>query len=152
MEDGQKAYRVRHSKIMTERLDELSDLIATAQKIYKTTEELFKKFASIQMNAILLDIYLEQVFPKTKKQNQKNLQPPRWLHIKDLFESHQHLQQQRVKGSLWAAYNAITQFEDYKKIRDDEEDESRLDRAWFGTSAETKLKSLQAAQKLSKAA
>lgn len=152
MEDGQRAYRVRHSKIMTDRLDELSDLIATAQKIYKTTEELFKKFATIQMNAILLDIYLEQVFPKTKKQMQENKQPPRWLHIKDLFESHQYLQQQRVKGTLWAAYNAITQFEDYKKIRDDEEDESRLDRAWFGTSAETKLKALQAAQKLAKAA
>src|ERR1035437_7932561 len=34
MEDGQKAYRVRHSKIMQFKLDELADFLAITQKIF----------------------------------------------------------------------------------------------------------------------
>lgn len=152
MEGGQKAYRVRHSKIMTLRLKELSKLIATAQKIYKDTEELFKRFAAIQMTADLLDKYLENVFPRTKKQKDKKTEPPRWIHTKDLFESHLYLGHPGVRGTLWAAYNAIIQFEDYKKVRPDEEEESRLDRAWFGNSADIKLEAFQIAKELVKVA
>ena len=140
MEDGQRAFRVRHSKIMKHRLDEVANLISAFQKIYMEAEELFKRLTQIQMTKVILENYLEGIFPRTKEQKDHKAYPPRWLHIQDLFESRPDLQLPGVKGTLWGAYNAITQFEDYKQTREDEENESRLERTWFGTSADTKLK------------
>jgi len=152
MEDGQKAFRVRHSKIMKHRLDKVADLISAFQKIYIEAEKLFKRLTQIQMTKMILENYLESIFPRTKEQKDHKAYPPRWLHIQELFESRPDLQLPGVQGTLWGAYNAITQFEDYKQTRGDEENESRLERTWFGASADTKLKALEKARELAKAA
>jgi phage/plasmid-like protein (TIGR03299 family) len=152
MEDGQKAYRVRHSNIMKYRLDEVADLISTSQKIYVEAEKLFKRLIQIQMTKTMLDSYLESIFPRTKEQKEHKAYPPRWVHIQELFKSRPDLQLPGVHGTLWSAYNAITQFEDYKQTRNDEENESRLERIWFGASADIKLKALEKARALAKEA
>jgi len=54
-----------------------------------------------------------------------------------------------VKGTLWGAYNAITRFEDYKLPIQDEIPDQRLERAWFGSGADVKLKALREAEVLS---
>jgi phage/plasmid-like protein (TIGR03299 family) len=152
MEDGQKAFRVRHSKIMQYRLDEVADLISTSQKIYIEAEKLFKRLTQIQITKVILESYLESIFPRTKEQKARKINPPRWLYIQKLFETGPDLQIPGVRGTLWGAYNAITQFEDYRQTSDDEENESRLERTWFGASAETKLKALAKARELANAA
>jgi hypothetical protein len=43
MEDGQKAYRVRHSKQMQFQLDELAEFMAITQDVFLRAEELFKR-------------------------------------------------------------------------------------------------------------
>lgn len=152
LKDGQKAYRVRHSKNMTDRLKEISELIAITKDIYEYAEQLFKQLVKVTLNNALLLDYLERVFPRTEKQNKQDRKPPRWTYIMELLESRPDLLLPGVKGTLWAAYNAITFFEDYKQIRPVEEGESRLDRIWFGNSAETKYKALQEAKELAKTA
>ncbi|WP_295577653.1 hypothetical protein [uncultured Lamprocystis sp.] len=67
--------------------------------------------------------------------------PPKWIEVKHLFETRQDLQLPGVKGALWAAYNAVTTFEDYREARDDTR-AKRLDRAWFGSGADLKVKAL----------
>src|ERR1039457_442348 len=62
MEDGQKAYRVRHSKQMKFKLDELAEFLAITQEVFLQAEEQFKRLAKIQMIADRLDQYLEAVF------------------------------------------------------------------------------------------
>jgi Domain of unknown function (DUF932) len=43
MEDGQKAYRVRHSKQMQFKLDELAWFMAITQDVFLRAEQLFKR-------------------------------------------------------------------------------------------------------------
>jgi transposase InsO family protein len=54
-----------------------------------------------------------------------------------------------VRGTLWAAYNAITRFEDYKQPQQNELPDQRLERTWFGGGADIKLKALEKATQLS---
>lgn len=152
MDDKQKAFRVRHSNIMKYRLEEVADLISAFQKIYIEAEKLFKKLAQIQMTKVIFKNYLESIYPRTKEQKDRKAYPPRWFHIQELFETKFDLQFEGVQGTLWGAFNAVTQFEDYKQTREDEEKESRLERAWFGASADFKLKALEKARELAKAA
>jgi phage/plasmid-like protein (TIGR03299 family) len=152
LEDGGKAYRVRHSKIMQFRLfEELAEFLAITQKVFLQAKEAFQELAKIHMIEGRLEHYLETVFPRTTTQKKNGETPPRWNYVRKVFESQPDLQLPRVQGTLWAAYNAITRFEDYKQPQQEEQPEQRLERVWFGSGADIKLLALQKAQDLSKA-
>ncbi len=150
MEDGQKAYRVRHSKQMQFRLEELADFLSTMQKIYLKAEEEFKRMARVQMTGTRLHDYLEAVYPRTENQKKKGEKPERWDCVREVFETQKDIQLPGVHGTLWGAYNAITRFEDYKQPKQEEQSDQRLERIWFGSGADTKLKALIKASELAK--
>jgi len=150
MEDGQKAYRVRHSKQMQFRLEELADFLSTIQKIYLKAEEEFKRMARIQMTGNRFHDYLDLVYPRTENQKKKGKKPERWDYVREVFETQKDIQLPGVRGTLWGAYNAITSFEDYKQTQQEEQSDQRLERIWFGSGADTKLKALIKASELAK--
>ena len=89
------------------------------------------------------------VFPRTEAQKKKGVKPDRWSFLKDIFEGQPDLQLPRVRGTLWGAYNAVTCFEDYKQPQQEELQDQRLERTWFGGGADIKLRALEKAQELS---
>ena len=95
--------------------------------------------------------YLQALFPKTEGQKKERKDPPKWIYVRSLFETVPDLQLPGVKGTLWAAYNAITRFEDFRQLPQEELPDQRLERTWFGSSADVKLKALQKAEELCKA-
>jgi phage/plasmid-like protein (TIGR03299 family) len=148
MEDGQKAYRVRHSKQMQFKLDELADFLAITQEVFLKAEECFRRLAQIQMKENRLEQYFEAVFPRSEAQKKKGEKPQRWGVLREVFDGQPDLQLPGVCGTLWAAYNAITRFEDYKQPQQEEQPDQRLERTWFGGGAEIKLKALEQAKGL----
>jgi phage/plasmid-like protein (TIGR03299 family) len=142
MEDGQKAYRVRHSKQMQFKLDELAGFLAITQEVFSKAEELFKRLAKVQMTEDRLEHYLGAVFPRSREQKKRGEKPLRWRLLRQVFETQKDLQQPGVRGTLWGAYNAITRFEDYKRPQQEEQPGQRLERTWFGGGADTKLNAL----------
>lgn len=143
MEDGMPAFRVRHSKVMSDRLVEVASLIAAATEVYEQAHELFVQMAKKRLSEDLLKRYLEVVFPNPKKGNP----PPKQAHVRKLLDEADDLQMNGVRGTLWAAFNAVTRFEDYREVHG-EVSESRLNRVWFGSGADLKLKAFQAARDL----
>ena len=148
MEDGQKAYRVRHSKQMQFKLGELAGFLAITEDVFLKAKELFKRLANVQMIDGRLGHYLEAVFPRSDAQKKKGEKPLRWGFLQQLFETEDALQLPGVQGTLWGAYNAVTRFEDYKQPQQEEQPDQRLERTWFGGGADTKLKALAKAAEL----
>ena len=149
LKNSQQAFRVRHSKVMTERLQEIGELIAAANAVYDVAAALFRRMAEVAMSAERLNTYLEILFPKSEAQKKKDETPPKWVHVVRLMEEIPDLQMAGVRGTLWAAYNAVTRFEDYRAVKG-ETPNARLDRVWFGKGADLKLKALRAAAELAK--
>jgi len=147
LNDGQQALRVRHSRSMADRMIDIADLIAAANAVYADAAELFVRLAKIELNRRLLEQYMERVFPKSEAQKRKDEAPPKWVHVQRLLDETPDLQLAGVRGTLWAAYNAVTRFEDYRVVEDEVSD-SRLNRMWFGSGADLKLMALQAAREL----
>jgi hypothetical protein len=85
--------------------------------------------------------------PRTEAQKKKGAVPPKWLHVERVLEETPDLQMAGVRGTLWAAYNAVTRFEDYRAI-DGEIAGARLNRVWFGKGAALKLRALEAAKSI----
>lgn len=148
MQDGQKAYRVRHSKKMQFKMDELSKFLAITQELFLKAESSFRSFAKIQMREDRLEEYFEAVFPRTEAQSESGEEPQRWQFLRQALDGRPDLQLPGVRGTLWAAYNAITYFEDYKQTSKEELRDQRLGRTWFGSGADTKMKALEKAQEL----
>lgn len=148
MDDGQKAYRVRHSKQMQFKLEELADFLAITQDVFLRAEVTFRRLAKISMVGDRLDSYLAAVFPLTEAQRKSGKKPARWDFLHEVFNAQPDLQLPGVRGTLWGAYNAITMFEDYKQPATEEQPEQRLDRTWFGGGADIKLKALDKAIEL----
>ena len=73
--------------------------------------------------------------------------PPKREHDLRKLESANDLQGCGVRGTLWAAYNAVTQFEDYRQSTR-EAPEKRLNRVWFGDGATLKVHAFEAAKEL----
>ena len=145
MKDGKSAFRVRHSAKMGERLDEVGKLIAAANQIYEDAAQHFRKLAITQVKSKqMLEEYLAALFPKSKSQKKQGKHPPKWDYITELFETIPDLQLPKVQRSLWAAYNAVTRFEDYRVVKIENE-ASRLNRVWFGAGAGLKIKALMEA-------
>ena len=138
MDDGQKAYRVRHSKQMQFRLDELAQFLSITQKVFLEAEKLFRQMARVQMTEERLEHYFEAVFPRSAGQKRSGKRPERWDSVREVFETQEDLQMPGVRGTLWGAYNAITRFEDYKQPQQEEQPDQRLERIWFGGGAEIK--------------
>jgi phage/plasmid-like protein (TIGR03299 family) len=149
MEDGQKAYRVRHSKKMQFRLDELSDFLAITQEVFLKAEEGFRRLVEIQMTGNRLEKYFEAVFPRSEQQKKKGDKPARWGLLREMFEARPDLQTPGARGTLWAAYNTVTCLEDYKQPQQEELQDQRLERTWFGGGADIKLRALERANELS---
>lgn len=145
MDDGQKAYRVRHSKIMQFKLEELATFLDITQSVFLQAEQQFKRLAAISMKKGRLEQYLNAVYPQTVDQKKKDATPLRWSYVQEVFESRPDLLANGVRGTLWGAYNAITYFEDYKQADQAELSDQRLNRAWFGSGADIKLKALDQA-------
>lgn len=57
----------------------------------------------------------------------------------------------QTRETLWALYNAVVRDEDYRKTRE-QQAERRLERVWFGSGSEIKLKALDRARQLVKKA
>lgn len=148
MGDGQQAYRVRHSRRMQFKLDELAEFLAITQQVFLKAEEWFQHMAKIEMNEDRLEQYFEAVYPLSDAQRKKHETPQRWGFLRGLFEGQDDLQLRGVRGTLWVAYNAVTRFEDYKEPQREELPDQRLERTWFGSGAEIKLKALEAAKVL----
>ncbi len=105
MEDGQRAYRVRHSKMMQFRLDDLSKFLSITQHVFQKAEEDFKHLVKVQMKRDRLHHYLDAVYPRTEKQTKARVIPQSWKDVVQMVES-QPDQFVGVRGTLWGTYNA----------------------------------------------
>jgi phage/plasmid-like protein (TIGR03299 family) len=148
MDDGQKTYRVRHSKQMQFKLDELAEFLSITQEVFLRAEEQFKQMTEVQMIEDRLEHYFEMVFPRTAAQTKTGEKPRLWGYVRKVFETQEDLQRPGVRGTLWGAYNAIAWFEDYKKPQQEEQPYQRLERTWFGGGADNKLRALVKATEL----
>lgn len=145
LKDGQQAFRVRHSRKMSDRLRQVSALIAAVNVAYTEAAKAFAQLVKTHIkNDAMLDDYLAALFPRSKAQEQQNSDPPKWNHIKQLLDEAPDLQGQSIRGTMWAAYNAVTRFEDYRQVRD-ETPSKRLERVWFGRGADLKVTALNEA-------
>jgi phage/plasmid-like protein (TIGR03299 family) len=151
LKDGESAYRVRHSKSMARRLADIGEILGMARKMYEECGNVYKRMAKTALVKSRLDAFLQAVYPMTEAQRKSRKRPEKWERIDRRLQESKDLLLPGVKGSLWAAYNAVTGFEDYRQMSTPEEAGARLNRVWFGSGADAKFRALEAGRRLASA-
>ena len=143
MKGGSGAISVRHTRNIARHLaaaqaEELKPII---EKVFRDAETLFGKMALKTLNAERTEEVLEILFPRrTDRQKRDGLEPERWGRIKHILDDGT-VTPPKTRNTVWALYNAITRDEDYRKSRE-ASSEARLERVWFGSGHDLKIKAL----------
>lgn len=155
-----KLLRLRHTKNVGEALERVREVMDLAQRSFASTAEQYRALA--RRGAVEADLrrYVDLVFrpaqtalkdkvaeaaavagvsPETAEEANRERIYPR---IVELFEAGRGTEIPGVRGTLWGAYNAVTEYVAHERGNDDAK---RLDQTWFGAGAKINARALEVA-------
>jgi phage/plasmid-like protein (TIGR03299 family) len=139
--DASKLIRLKHSRSLKSNLENVREVMNLANEQFEATADQYRKLVRKDINQADLDKYVRRVLgadePEASCPSQAGTDA-----ISRLFESGKGNQLPGVRGTLWAAYNAVTEWLSYERGRSDG---TRLDSLWFGEAAKLNRKALQIA-------
>jgi phage/plasmid-like protein (TIGR03299 family) len=140
--DASKLIRVRHSKSVHANLESIREVMNLANQEFEATAEQYRLLARRSINQADLRKYVRRVL-RVDDQEQVSTRTANVIErIIDLFETGRGNDLASVRGTLWTAYNAVSEWLGYERGRSPQ---SRLDSLWFGDSACLNRHSLQVA-------
>lgn len=151
-----KLLRLRHNKNILANMETVRDVMNLANQEFEATAEQYRLLAKRQVNETDLKKLIKIIFKETekkpdsippaadeakKKRREAKEDDGRKMENKiiPLFENGRGANLPGVKGTLWAAYNAVTEFFTWNRGRTTD---ARLDSLWFGQSAEQSKRAL----------
>ena len=145
-DNGSSLLRVKHTKNLQDNLDKVAKIMNLANQKFEATAEQYRFLANREINAKDLEKYVKLVFvgPKYEQMEAEGQKPARDVLPKviELFETGRGNALPGVAGTTWAAYNAVNEYLGYERGADES---SRLDKMWFGDSANLNKKALEVA-------
>jgi hypothetical protein len=107
-------------------------------------EETFKAMSRVKMNSSRLTEYLATVYPDSKEPEKMELVQRDRSWSEYFFDQGRGNRLPGVAGSLWAAFNGVTEWVEHRKSRQNEN--QRLVSSWFGGAYQTKARAFSVAQ------
>lgn len=139
---AEQEVRIRHTAHASERMKEAHEILGLTNKLYEELDHIFNQMSSIRIDGRVLTDYVRKVFPDPPT----NGHPHRKNPIREkVFElAHVGKGADIAQGTLWGAYNAVTEYVDYyRQVAAD--DSSRLRSIWFGSGERIKKQAFKLA-------
>lgn len=138
--------RVRHGRNVKDNLDRVAEIMNLANREFEATLQQYKLLANKEINSTDLEKYVKLVMVGEKKLEANEEAGKRILNrIIPLFEKGRGNDMPEIKGTLWAAYNSISEYLQYEKGSDEG---IRMDSLMFGQSATILENALKIAVKM----
>lgn len=127
---------VKHTRHMENRVREAREVLETVRGTMAKEQELFQTMAKIRFSDAAFDQFALHLVPDpegenvvtTKAKNQREK-------LAELFEAGTGQDIPGVRGTAWAAYNAVTEYANYHRpTRGDDEQAKRFESTMFGAS------------------
>lgn len=139
--------RVAHKPDLHQRLKQADRLLNLIDVRYEELGQSFADMTKVQMPSPRLLEYFNLVFPDpSDKEDERAIQrvEQNRSEAEHFFSNGRGNQMKGVRGTLWAAYNGVTEFIDYHQTK--QTAERRLDSIWFGSGYLTKARAFRIAE------
>jgi phage/plasmid-like protein (TIGR03299 family) len=140
--------RVAHTRDIRERLVQAQKNLKIIDTRYKNIESDFRQMVGVKMDDARLATYLKLVFSDPEDPEDERAAERVWKNRQGaafLFENGKGNKLRAVAGTLWAAYNGVTEMIDHGPTKRDAG--KKLDYIWFGDGAGVKARAFEAAKK-----
>lgn len=141
--EASELLKVKHRSNVIENLENIRETVNALDAKFEATAEQYKLLASKGINQKSLQRYVEVVMKETKRQSVLET-------IFSHFEDGYGTDLKDVRGTWWAAYNAVAQYLSYDAGRKNDRavrDGTRLKSLWYGEYAKANFRALQVAVK-----
>jgi phage/plasmid-like protein (TIGR03299 family) len=141
------AIRVAHTRDMKQRLQHARDNLKLINANYQKLEQMFKVMVTVSMQGERLTEYLTMVFPDPNDRNKEAAVKRAIRNRRAAEHFYRHGKgndQPAVAGTLWAAYNGVTEFIDH--IHGRRTDDQHLESIWFGKGYLVKARAFEIAR------
>ena len=142
--DENKLVKVLHTKNITTTLAQLRDVMMVANSSFEATAEQYRRLTRCPINRADLRKYVKVVLEVEKIEDREL--PGRTLtkirEIEMAATRGKGNENPAVRGTLWTAYNGVTEYLGYTHGRTNE---SRVDSLWFGESARVSQRAFEVA-------
>lgn len=142
---AEQEVHIRHTLNAKEKLKEAHEILGLTNKLYMQLDAIFNRMSETKVEGQTLTDYVKAVFPENPES--KDHSWTRKVHDKvfELVESGQGAEM--AKGTLWGAYNAVTEYVDHcRHWRGDET--QRLKSMWFGSGEQIKKNAFRIATRM----
>ena len=132
MADNSKAsqlLRIRHTASVEETLDKAREILDVANRQFEATFEQYQWLATRVINHQQLDKLVKVVLKQDKVEEISAKAQNQIDHVKSLFEHGRGNDMPEIKGTAWAAYNAVSEYLTHYASSNDNQRASSL---WFG--------------------
>jgi len=144
LQGNEQEVRIRHTANAVEKLQDAHKLLGLTNNLYQQLDTIFNKMALRRVTSKQLLDYVKALVPanpdatfQTRNENIRDA-------ILELHESGQGAEMSR--GTMWGAYNAVTEFADH--VQHSRDMNKQLKSIWFGGGQKLKLKAFTLAQKM----
>ncbi len=141
---NEQEVRVRHTANAVHKLEQAHKLLGLTNHLYAQLDSVFNRMSLRKLSEKQLMDYVKALVPanpdakfQTRNENVRQT-------ILELHESGQGAEMSR--GSLWGAYNAVTEFSDH--VQHSRDANKQLKSIWFGGGEKLKLRAFDLAQKM----
>jgi phage/plasmid-like protein (TIGR03299 family) len=145
-DNASQLLRVAHTKSVKVTLDQIRDVVNTANQCFEATAEQYRKLARAKINRTDLRRYIRKVFDVAEDEKVSTRQQNIFDTIERYFDTGRGAKIPSIKGTAWVAYNAVNEYLAYEAGRNQD---SRLNALWFGAGAQTDRRALELAIQLS---
>lgn len=131
---------VRHTRNLSARLVEAASIFKTSSDALDTLAEAGRYLVSVKMTTDKMDNFLETVFPSRGEDEKTGL--PLYSSqttfkretVLGLFETGRGMENKYIRGTAWAALQAVTEFTSHEQVIRAQDDalEARVESSWFG--------------------
>lgn len=145
---GSSLLKIRHTKNVVAALEAVRDIINTIDGEFRATAEQYALLARKGVSVKDAEKYVKRVFQITEEEQDEvdlTLGKRIWTQIEPLIDRGRGNSNPKVHGTLWAAYNGITEYVTHKRGTDPSR---RLDEQWFGAGSKLLKKALDVAVRL----
>ncbi len=127
---------IRHHADVEAEVQAARDLLGLAHQAFDEAADAMRQLTRISMPANRLDEFVSTLLPKPEHDDQSERIAKQRNRIKELFETGDGNSLHGVRGSAWAAVNAVTQFVDRESYTTRNKEPLRS--IWFGEGAKLK--------------
>jgi phage/plasmid-like protein (TIGR03299 family) len=139
---------IRHQGNLAAKVQEAQRVLGLAHRFFDDLEDRFDLMARHYPSHAQVSTYFKALYPDPEEGN-----PTRAQNVRDqlfrLYESGQGKDIAEIRGTSWAAFNAVTEYVDHfrptRAKTDFDRAANRLESAWFGSGSRLKQRAFQLA-------